>query len=328
MSLNLRKHDHTMDGSDWDLSMLSLKEAPVDDLQRNPKARRVDLSNNSLVRLPDSFTSLTHLVVLDLSKNQLRELPQRFGDLNKLVRLDLYSNQLRTLPLSFIQLSKLKWLDLKGNPLDQNLAKFAGDCANQRQCELCAVNCLKFVKNENIRTEKENNERQKLLQEKQELERRLEEKNRKEKEKRKAKNARRSARKVQQLTDNNSEDNDEAYDDHNNSDLHSKRTDSKRSMSFINNLFGFILFLLKFFISLSVVVFMLFIMISLGLYLQNGHKLHTFDDILTATVDGIKLAQNYEQFMKETTTLVINIVNNLKQLYRQMFTQVINGNQS
>ncbi|CAG2120628.1 unnamed protein product, partial [Medioppia subpectinata] len=88
----LRKHDHTMDGSDWDLSLLSLKEVPVEDLKKNPMAKRIDLSNNALIKLPDSFTSLTHLVVLDLSKNRLTELPQSFGDLNRLTRLDLYDN--------------------------------------------------------------------------------------------------------------------------------------------------------------------------------------------------------------------------------------------
>ncbi|CAG2178090.1 unnamed protein product, partial [Oppiella nova] len=140
----LRKHDYTLDGSDWDLSLLSLNAAPVEDLQKNPKARRIDLSNNFLSKLPDSFTALNHLIVLDLSRNQLTSLPQSFGDLNKLIRLDLYSNQLRTLPLSFGRLSRLKWLDLKSNPLEPRLAKYAGDCVNARQCELCAINCIRF----------------------------------------------------------------------------------------------------------------------------------------------------------------------------------------
>lgn len=51
---NLRKHDHTIDGSDWDLSLLSLKEAPVDELMKNSMARRIDLSQNFFTKLPVS----------------------------------------------------------------------------------------------------------------------------------------------------------------------------------------------------------------------------------------------------------------------------------
>ena len=48
----LRKHDYTMDGSDWDLSLLSLSDAPVDELKNNLKARKIDLSQNFMTKLP------------------------------------------------------------------------------------------------------------------------------------------------------------------------------------------------------------------------------------------------------------------------------------
>lgn len=58
--LKLRKHDYTLDGSDWDLSSLSLNESPVEELRRNPKARKIDLSNNRLIKLEVSL----HLIII------------------------------------------------------------------------------------------------------------------------------------------------------------------------------------------------------------------------------------------------------------------------
>jgi hypothetical protein len=51
----LRKHDHTLDGSDWDLSSLSLNETPIEELKQNPKATKIDLSNNMLTKLDVSL---------------------------------------------------------------------------------------------------------------------------------------------------------------------------------------------------------------------------------------------------------------------------------
>lgn len=76
---------------------------------------------------------------LDLSQNQLKSLPDNFGALQRLQILDLYNNQLQTLPVSFCELRKLKWLDVKNNPLDDALAKVAGDCLDDAQCKTCAT---------------------------------------------------------------------------------------------------------------------------------------------------------------------------------------------
>ena len=39
-----------------------------------PKGTTVDLSNNLLIRLPENFPTLTHIIKLDLSKNRLEGL--------------------------------------------------------------------------------------------------------------------------------------------------------------------------------------------------------------------------------------------------------------
>jgi len=49
-----------------------------------PKGTTLDLSNNHLTSLPDTFPTLTHLVRLDLSKNRILELPEFFGHLKSL----------------------------------------------------------------------------------------------------------------------------------------------------------------------------------------------------------------------------------------------------
>ncbi|KAK0064772.1 leucine-rich repeat-containing protein 59 [Biomphalaria pfeifferi] len=131
--------------NELDLSLNNLETVPVKDLAALPKATHLDLSNNLLTALPDSFCSLIHLVKLDLSKNALTELPRLFGQLENLQHLDLLGNQLKTLPRSFCQLKKLKWLDLKDNPLEEGLKKNAGNCLNEIECKKCATRILMYM---------------------------------------------------------------------------------------------------------------------------------------------------------------------------------------
>lgn len=135
-----------LDGNELDLSLNNLEVVPVKELLAIPKATHLDLSCNLLVKLPDSFCSLTHLVKIDLSKNQLTELPQDFGRLENLQHLDLLGNGLTSLPESFSLLKKLKWLDLKDNPLEPGLKKNAGDCLDEKQCLACAKRILLYMK--------------------------------------------------------------------------------------------------------------------------------------------------------------------------------------
>jgi len=95
---------------------------------------------HEIQKLPENFTTLTHLEELDLSWVNLKELPENFGDLNKLQKLnlsqnalsslpeslgklahlqilDLYYNKLSSLPKSFKNLKKMTLLQLEGNPL-------------------------------------------------------------------------------------------------------------------------------------------------------------------------------------------------------------------
>jgi Leucine-rich repeat (LRR) protein len=247
---------------------------------------------------------------LDLSKNRLTELPESFGDLIKLNRLDLYGNQLKTLPLSFGQLVKLKWLDLKDNPLDTTLAKYSGDCANQKQCELCAVNVVKFMKSEKLRIDSENRDKERKLLQQQEVEKQLQEKSRKEKEKKKAKVQRRNARKAQQLINEN-EDTDE-YNVDTDSDKKPVINKSGISFGYLVSIFLRILFTVLF---VSVIIF---VGVAIGLHLQNGAKLESVSDIKIALINAFSKLKDYKQFTNDVGLLIKTLINSL-QNWRHIF---------
>ncbi|KAI0761005.1 hypothetical protein BD413DRAFT_648292 [Trametes elegans] len=60
--------------------------------------KTVDLHNNKLTALPDSFADLTALITVDLSHNQLTSLPTNFWALPNLTTLNLSHNDLTSLP--------------------------------------------------------------------------------------------------------------------------------------------------------------------------------------------------------------------------------------
>ncbi|KAL1518060.1 hypothetical protein ABEB36_001741 [Hypothenemus hampei] len=138
-----------------DLSMSDLDDVPVKDIVALKKIYSLDLSDNRLLLLPSSFTTLTFLIMLDLSKNELKELPEDFGMLSKLQYLDLYKNNLERLPLSFGQLSALKFLDLKDNPLVPAVANVAGSCEDHKGCQQCAKNIVRFFKELQVKIDEE-----------------------------------------------------------------------------------------------------------------------------------------------------------------------------
>lgn len=174
--------DRFSDG-EIDLSMSDLDEVPVKEIAALRKTVSLDLSNNRLTSLPSTFTTLTFLTKLDLSNNQLKELPEDFGNLSKLKYLDLYRNNLERLPLSFSQLTALRFLDLKDNPLVPAVAKVAGPCVDNKGCQQCAREVVKFFRQlqAEVDNEVENrrNERQKQLESNQQKKQEEKKKNKK-----------------------------------------------------------------------------------------------------------------------------------------------------
>ncbi|XP_068241751.1 leucine-rich repeat-containing protein 59-like [Palaemon carinicauda] len=165
-----------LEGDELDLSMLNLTEIPVSEIASLPKATKIDLSSNQIVSLPPEFaTKLPYITRLELGSNKLRSLPDNIDELKNLRHLDLYNNQLTDLPVSLCQLRNLRWLDLKGNPLNSGLKKAAGDCLNQKECELAARRVLAYLKRFHIQMENEKLERLKKEKEKEAARQRAEE---------------------------------------------------------------------------------------------------------------------------------------------------------
>lgn len=76
---------------------------------------RLDLSVNSLERLPDAITSLITLQELYLNDTFLEFLPANFGRLTNLRILELRDNNLMTLPKSIARLTNLSRIDIGNN---------------------------------------------------------------------------------------------------------------------------------------------------------------------------------------------------------------------
>ena len=80
----------------------------------------LDLSFNNLNRLPKSISSLSSLKTLNVKSNHLKSLPESIGALSLLQNLLLRDNQIKKLPDSLSRLKSLKTLDLHHNRL-QNI---------------------------------------------------------------------------------------------------------------------------------------------------------------------------------------------------------------
>lgn len=91
------------------------------------------------------MSSLTQLIKLDLSNNELKFLPESFGSLINLKHLDLFNNKIESLPLSFGNLRKLQYLDLRKNSLTPALQNVVGPCLTTKDCALSAKQTILFM---------------------------------------------------------------------------------------------------------------------------------------------------------------------------------------
>lgn len=104
-----------------------------------PTSKRLDLSNQSLSRIPNyvfnqtgleelnvsnnqltgaiqaEIRQLKNLIILDASNNQMTGVPAEIGQLNNLQMLNLSNNELTGLPYELGNLTNLKTLNISGN---------------------------------------------------------------------------------------------------------------------------------------------------------------------------------------------------------------------
>lgn len=86
-------------------------------LPLSPVVSRMDLSQNSLARLPNSIVHFSQLRELNLSDNNMDSLPEETALLSLLEIFDLESNQLTFIPKEIFQLTNLKSLALDHNEI-------------------------------------------------------------------------------------------------------------------------------------------------------------------------------------------------------------------
>lgn len=106
--------------------------------------KRLDLSNNHLINLPEEILELSILSELDVSNNLLKSLPRNLSQLERLEVLNLEGNQLEHL----IDLFGLNWINLGELNLKRNqLRKLPHSCQGwiKMRCILLDMNYIDFL---------------------------------------------------------------------------------------------------------------------------------------------------------------------------------------
>uniref|UniRef100_A0A094ZXF9 Protein lap4 n=1 Tax=Schistosoma haematobium TaxID=6185 RepID=A0A094ZXF9_SCHHA len=96
----------------------TLEECRLDanQIKELPKLlEKLELRDNCLKSIPDSFADLIHLEFLDLGANEFQELSPVIGQLSRLSELWIDDNELRSLPEELGNLGNLQQLDLSEN---------------------------------------------------------------------------------------------------------------------------------------------------------------------------------------------------------------------
>ena len=116
-----------------------LTEFPLEILTLAESLEVLDLSNNQLSNLPDSFAQLSRLRVVFLSNNHFSVLPRVLSSCASLEMIGFKSNQITTVPADAFP-PKTRWLILTDNRISQ-LPESLGDCV-QLQKLMLAGNAL------------------------------------------------------------------------------------------------------------------------------------------------------------------------------------------
>lgn len=93
-----------------------LQELPTELFDLQSSLESLDLSNNSLVRLPDEFRLLQRLKILFLSDNDFREYPQVLSQIPSLEMIAFKNNGMEHIPENSFG-ANLRWLILTNNKI-------------------------------------------------------------------------------------------------------------------------------------------------------------------------------------------------------------------
>jgi Leucine-rich repeat (LRR) protein len=79
----------------------------------------LNLNQNGLKDLPESFSKFTKLKSLSANTNHIHDLPSKMGNMTALEHLDMKGNDIRVLPYTIVNCSCLKTLNLMDNALEK-----------------------------------------------------------------------------------------------------------------------------------------------------------------------------------------------------------------
>eukprot|EP00605_Chrysophyceae_sp_TOSAG23-4_P001691 GSChrysophyteH1.ASY1.ANO1.1859.1 assembled CDS len=96
---------------------VDLKELPEQFGLYLTQLKFLNLSNNKLTYLPESFVQMSSVVEINLLKNQLTCLPDRIGLLCHLEKLEIANNCITQLPITFAALNMISRIDIECNKL-------------------------------------------------------------------------------------------------------------------------------------------------------------------------------------------------------------------
>ncbi|MCD9477653.1 protein kinase [Photobacterium phosphoreum] len=111
-----------------------LTQFPEEILTLSDSLEVLDLTNNQLTHLPDSFSQLTQLRIIFISNNCFTALPTVLGLCPNLEMIGFKSNQIKTVEASALP-KKLRWLILTDNKITA-LPEALGDCIHLQKLAL------------------------------------------------------------------------------------------------------------------------------------------------------------------------------------------------
>lgn len=116
-----------MDMSSIGLTGLPIKIASLDQI------KIIDLSNNSLDVLPDTFFLLKNIELLNLSYNNFSEIPKKISKLKNLKRFFMSANRLKSFPDEFFKLENIESFHVRRNMIEE---------IPDRICQMKKLKCL------------------------------------------------------------------------------------------------------------------------------------------------------------------------------------------
>ena len=112
------------------LEMIGFKSNQITEFAEDAlplQTRWLILTDNKIMRLPDSIGKLQNLQKLALAGNEIQNIPAAMAQCKNLELVRLSANQLNEIPDAFLHLPKLSWLAVAGNAFNRESTELHSD---------------------------------------------------------------------------------------------------------------------------------------------------------------------------------------------------------